>query len=568
MLKDMKIGKRLGLAFGVVLGMVAVMAGAAYWASAELSTMGLQTLRVDVPLLQHSEKIALQTLELRRAEKDIFLSIGSASELAGYQEKWRDAKRGLDDAFAAIEKAMRSQTDGSAEKDLDVLRNLRSDAAEYQAGFTKLMAAISDGSIKNADAANTAVEPFKPAVRRLEKTAMDLADRHEQEMAAAEAEYLADDRRIVWMLALALGIVAAIVVVTATVITRGITRPLEEAVRVAQRIAEGDLTASVAASSRDETGLLLEAMGSMVSSLSRTISEVRAGATALASASGQVSATSQSLSQGTSEQAASVEETTSSLEQMNASITQNAENSRATEQMAIKGSKDAEESGRTVTQTAAAMKEIAEKVSIIEEIAYQTNLLALNAAIEAARAGEHGKGFAVVATEVRKLAERSQAAAKEINSLASTSVSVAERSGRLLDELVPGIRKTADLVQEVAAASREQAGGVSQINKAMSQVDQVTQRNASAAEELASTAEEMSSQAESLQQLIAFFKLNGFEGRTSTSWTHGTTHVGQGASAGTHGHAAEATAHHAPKINGRSGASGKVTHGEHEFQRF
>ena len=193
---------------------------------------------------------------------------------------------------------------------------------------------------------------------------------------------------------------------------------------------------------------------------------------------------------------------------MSASIGQNAENSRQTEQLAVKGSKDAEESGRTVKETVLAMRQIAEKVSIIEEIAYQTNLLALNAAIEAARAGDHGRGFAVVATEVRKLAERSQSAAKEISSLAASSVEVAERSGQLLEELVPGIRKTADLVQEVTAASSEQSSGVGQINRAMSQVDQVTQRNASAAEELASTAEEMAAQAEALQQLVSTFRLS------------------------------------------------------------
>jgi methyl-accepting chemotaxis protein len=192
---------------------------------------------------------------------------------------------------------------------------------------------------------------------------------------------------------------------------------------------------------------------------------------------------------------------------MSASITQNAENSRQMEQMALKGVKDAEESGKAVKETLAAMQVIAEKISIVEDIAYQTNLLALNAAIEAARAGEHGRGFAVVATEVRKLAERSQTAAKEIGGLSGTSVKVAERAGAALAELVPAIKKTAELVQEVAAASREQAAGVTQVNKAITQVDQVTQRNASAAEELSSTAEEMASQTEALQQLMAFFRV-------------------------------------------------------------
>jgi len=177
--------------------------------------------------------------------------------------------------------------------------------------------------------------------------------------------------------------------------------------------------------------------------------------------------------------------------------------------VATKGAREAEDSGKAVTQTVDAMKSITEKINIIDEIAYQTNLLALNAAIEAARAGEHGRGFAVVATEVRKLAERSQVAAKEISSLATDSVKVAEQSGKLLDELVPSIQKTADLVKEVSAASREQSSGVNQINKAMAQVDQVTQTNASSAEELSSTAEELASQAEALAQLMAFFKTTG-----------------------------------------------------------
>ena len=243
----------------------------------------------------------------------------------------------------------------------------------------------------------------------------------------------------------------------------------------------------------------------MTEKLALTIGEVRAGADALAGASAQVSATAQTLSQGTGEQAASVEETTSSLEEMSASITQNAESSRQTGGMAKEGARNAEEGGQAVKETVEAMKAIAERIAIIEEIAYQTNLLALNAAIEAARAGEHGRGFAVVASEVRKLAERAQGAAKEIGALAGSSVKVAERSGQLIVELVPAIRKTADLVQEIAAASAEQSAGVVQVSKAMGTVDQVTQRNASAAEELSSTAEEMASQAESLQRLVSFF---------------------------------------------------------------
>jgi methyl-accepting chemotaxis protein len=291
------------------------------------------------------------------------------------------------------------------------------------------------------------------------------------------------------------------------VLARLISRPLSEAVAVADRVAEGDLTVSISVETQDETGQLLSAMQRMTQRLGQIIGEVREGANSLSSASSQVSASSQSLSRGTSEQASNVEETTANLELLKSSIQQNRDHSRQMEQMALQGARDADESGKAVRETVEAMNSIAEKISIVEEIAYQTNLLALNAAIEAARAGEHGKGFAVVATEVRKLAERSQTAAKEISDVATRSVKVASRSGQLLEELVPSIRKTAQLVQEVVAASGEQASGVTQISRAMVHVEQVTQRNASASEELASTAEEMSAQSEALNQLVSFFRV-------------------------------------------------------------
>ena len=284
-----------------------------------------------------------------------------------------------------------------------------------------------------------------------------------------------------------------------------IVAPVNEAMGVMARLAEGDLSRTVQG---DYQGQLLELKNSIngtVDKLNQIIGEVRLSADALASASEEISATAQSMSQASTEQAASVEEASASIEEMSASIAQNSENAKVTDGMAGKAAQEAQEGGAAVRDTTVAMKTIADRIGIVDDIAYQTNLLALNAAIEAARAGEHGRGFAVVAAEVRKLAERSQVAAQEIGAVAKNSVALAERAGTLLDQIVPSITKTSSLVQEIAAASDEQSGGAGQINAAMLQLNQITQQNASASEELAATAEEMSGQAEQLQRLMDFF---------------------------------------------------------------
>ena len=280
---------------------------------------------------------------------------------------------------------------------------------------------------------------------------------------------------------------------------------MNEVTSVAEQIAGGDLTVTV--KERSSQDKLMQALGKMVQGLIDVAGDIREAASQVASGSQEMSATSEQISQGATEQAASAEEASSSMEEMASTIKQNSDNAQQTEKIALKSAEDAIGSGKAVTETVAAMREIAGKISIIEEIARQTNLLALNAAIEAARAGEHGKGFAVVASEVRKLAERSQTAAGEISKLSASSVEVAEKAGELLGKLVPDIKKTAELVQEITAASGEQNTGAEQVNKAIQQLDQVIQQNAGAAEEMSSMAEELSSQAEQLQTSISFFKL-------------------------------------------------------------
>jgi methyl-accepting chemotaxis protein len=284
-------------------------------------------------------------------------------------------------------------------------------------------------------------------------------------------------------------------------------KPIDRLNAAVAQVADGDLTRSITAESGDEIGKLFTSLGAMVEKLKSVVSDVKNAARNVASGSRQLSSGSEQMSQGTTEQAASAEEASSAIEEMHATIRQNADNAVATETIARKSANDALESGKAVSESVKAMKDIAGKISVIEEIARQTNLLALNAAIEAARAGEHGKGFAVVAAEVRKLAERSQVAAGEIGTLSGSSVGVAENAGAMLNRLVPDIQKTSELVQEITESSKEQASGADQINNSIQQLNSVIQQNAGSAEEMASTAQELSSQAEQLLQTVGFFTI-------------------------------------------------------------
>jgi len=295
------------------------------------------------------------------------------------------------------------------------------------------------------------------------------------------------------------------VIVNVSTIKRLLT-PLGTIVDIAEELGKGNMAVSINVETTDETGQALRAINIMAQKMVEVVDKLRMASDQVTSGSQQVNGVAQSMTTGANEQATAAEEASSSMEEMASNIRQNADNAQETEKIAVKAAQDAQAGGTAVQETVKAMSQIAEKISIIEEISRQTNLLALNAAIEAARAGEHGRGFAVVAAEVRKLAERSQTAAAEISDLSSSSVEIAEKAGGMLNQLVPDIRKTAELVQEITAASSEQNTGATQINRAIQQLDTVTQQNASSAEELSSTAEELAAQSDQLLEIMGFFR--------------------------------------------------------------
>jgi methyl-accepting chemotaxis protein len=543
MLNNLKIGARLGIGFAVTLALLITIATVSY--------MRVDQLNLDIEnLINDKYPKTIDAIDVVRALNQVaiinrnLLLTADPSEVQTQLGRMTEQRKIVSENIDGLEKKITSEAGKKA------LVSVLSERKEYVSDLEKFLGMIQskdrDGAIKLLNGPMVkSTQEYLAAIRGL----IDFQDAL-MKKAGKDADELADATE---RLILILGVIATLLtVVFAWTVTRSITRPVNEALGVTQRLAEGDLTVRIDDISKDEIGQMLGAQQGLIAKLNQIIGEVKGASDALSNAAGQVSATAQSLSQSSSEQAASVEETTASIEQMTASITQNTENAKVTDNMATKSSAEAVQGGTAVKDTVEAMKSIAGKIGIIDDIAYQTNLLALNAAIEAARAGEHGKGFAVVAAEVRKLAERSQVAAQEIGQLAGSSVKMAEQAGKLLDEMVPSIKKTSDLVQEIAAASQEQSAGVGQINGAMGQLNKATQQNASSSEELAATAEEMGGQAAQLQELMSFFRLDTSPRK-----------VGAGGTAKANRPAAASAA--APRASAKSF---KAAADEQDFERF
>ncbi|MBF0322052.1 MAG: CZB domain-containing protein, partial [Magnetococcales bacterium] len=448
---------------------------------------------------------------LATSEVQQFLTDVSATHNPdGYTEAQKSAERfrGNVNKFQDLAKAA---GDGDTARSLAEVEKAFS--VFHELGAKMAAAYVKDG----LDAGNVIMESFDKASENIMNGVAELR----QVQSALSSKRLNDlmeevhsiERIMLLVLLLGVGLGAVI----ALLITRQISSGIEKGVLIATTLAQGDLSVDIKVTTRDEIGTMLSANRNMVEKFSEVVGLVRDSADSVALSSEEISTTSSHLADQATQQAAAIEETSSAMEEMISNIQQNAENAQTTEKIAQSAAKEAEEGGEAVAKAVAAMREIAGKITIIEEISRQTNLLALNAAIEAARAGEHGKGFAVVAAEVRKLAERSQTAAGEIGQLSSSSVEIAEHAGGIINRVVPDIRKTAELIQEIAAASQEQFQGAEQINQAVQQLDRAIQSNAGAAEEMSASCDELDQLGSSLQQAVAFFRLKDGQGRKSAS---------------------------------------------------
>jgi methyl-accepting chemotaxis protein len=492
------IKSKLGVAFATVIALSGITAWLGISNLSSLSDTMAAVLSGPVERLQVAQGLELDLLLAVRAEKNLLLAGTNLEQRSRYDAELLKQR----EAFATRLDKLEATATVEGKKRLDALRATRQQWIEAN---DKIRSLARDNQA--AEAIDLSTGGGRQLVTDLEKQIGDYLDLQQQFMDQSKngAAHQYENTRL---LLIAASMVALVIGAgTAFWMAFAISRGLSRAGTLAQAVAGGDLTQTANNTSRDELGDLVGHINTMVERLRVVVTESSGAADNVSSGSQELSASSEELSQGATEQASAAEQASASMEQMSANIKQNADNAAQTEKIARQSAVDAQQSGEAVNRAVQAMQTIAEKITIVQEIARQTDLLALNAAVEAARAGEHGKGFAVVASEVRKLAERSQTAATEIGTMSSQTVKAAQGAGERLNRLVPDIKRTADLVTEISASCREQDVGADQINQAIQQLDKVTQQNASASEQMSATSEELAAQAEQLQTSIAYFRI-------------------------------------------------------------